>query len=173
MPLYALDGQRPDIHPDAFVAETAVLIGRVRLAAGASVWWGAVLRGDNEWITLGEGSNIQDNSVCHTDPGAPLQIGRDVTVGHCAILHGCTIGDGALIGMGAAVLNHAVIGTGALVGAAALVPEGKEIPAASLALGAPAKVVRTLSDEDRANLFGGAARYVANAARYRSGCVRL
>ncbi|MEM8665553.1 MAG: gamma carbonic anhydrase family protein [Pseudomonadota bacterium] len=171
MPLYALDGIAPEIAPDAYVAPTAVLIGRVRLKKGASVWWNAVLRGDNEWIELGEGSNVQDGTVCHTDPGAPLTLGEGVTVGHAAILHGCTVGNGALIGMGAVVLNHATVGDEALVGARALVAEHKEIPARSLALGAPAKVVRTLSDDDVARMRGGAERYVANGARYAAGCI--
>lgn len=171
MPLYSLDGVAPEIADDAWVAPTAVLIGRVRLLPGASVWWGAVLRGDNEWIELGEGSNIQDNSVCHTDPGAPLTVGAGVTVGHKAILHGCTVGDGALVGMGATVLNHATVGDHALIGAGALVAERKTIPPRALAVGAPARVIRELSDEDVAAFGEGAVRYRANAARYRQGCV--
>lgn len=173
MPLYALDGEVPEIAGDAYVAPTAVLIGRVRLRPGASVWWNAVLRGDNEWIELGEGSNIQDGTVCHTDMGAPLTIGAGVTVGHNAILHGCTIGDGALVGMGATVLNHAVIGPKCLIGAGALVGEGKDIPAQSLVLGVPGKVVRTLSDADAHALSAGAVGYVGNAKRYAKGCVPL
>ena len=119
--IYALDGHEPQIHPDAWIAPGAVLIGKVRILAGASVWFGAVLRGDNEWIELGEGSNIQENSVLHTDPDCPLTIGRDCTVGHMAILHGCSIGAGSLIGMGATVLNGARIGRGVLIGAGALI----------------------------------------------------
>ncbi|MEM8551422.1 MAG: gamma carbonic anhydrase family protein [Pseudomonadota bacterium] len=171
MPLYALDGQAPEIAPDAFVAPTAVIIGRVRLLAGASVWWNAVLRGDNEWIEVGEGSNIQDGTVCHTDMGAPLTVEAGVTVGHNAILHGCRIGEGALVGMGATVLNHAVIGAHSLVGAGALVGEGKSIPPRSLVLGVPGKIARTLSDQDVAQLGAAAKSYVTNSARYAAGCV--
>ena len=171
MPVYALDGVAPELGESAFVAPTAVLIGRVRLAPPASVWWNAVLRGDNEWIDVGEGSNIQDGVVCHTDMGAPLTIGSHVTVGHAAILHGCTLGAGSLIGMGATVLNHAMVGEGTLVGAGALVPEGKVIPPRVLAVGAPARVVRELSDADVASLAASSDGYVKNAARYRAGCV--
>ncbi len=170
MPLYAIDGAVPDIHPDAWVAPTAVLIGRVRLKAGASVWWNAVLRGDNEWIELGEGSNVQDGVVCHTDMGAPLTIGPRVTVGHAAILHGCTVGEGSLIGMGATVLNHATIGAESLIGANALVPEGKSVPPRMLAVGAPARAVRELSAEQIAGMAAGTARYVENARRYAATC---
>lgn len=152
------------------MAPTAVLIGRVRLHHNASVWWNAVLRGDNEWITLGEGTNIQDGTVCHTDMGAPLTLGANVTVGHTAILHGCTVGDGALIGMGATVLNYAEIGEDAIIGAGALVPTGKVIPPRTLAVGAPAKVVRDLTDEDIARVHDGTRRYVENWQRYRASC---
>ncbi|MEM7694392.1 MAG: gamma carbonic anhydrase family protein [Pseudomonadota bacterium] len=170
MTLYRLGDTAPEIAADAYVAPTAVLIGRVRLLPGASVWWNAVLRGDNEWITIGPRSNIQDGTVCHTDMGSPLTVGADVTVGHMALLHGCTIEDGALIGMGATVMNDATIGAAALVGAGALVGERKTIPPKSLALGTPAKVIRTLSEDDIVAMQGGAARYVANAARYRADC---
>lgn len=170
MPLYAIDGIAPEIAASAWVAPTAVLIGRVRLLPGASVWWGAVLRGDNEQIVVGAGANVQDNCVCHTDIGAPLTIGAGATVGHAVILHGCTIGDGALIGMGAVVLNHAVIGTAALLGAKSLVGEGKSIADRTLAVGAPARAVRSLSDAEISRIRDGAEQYVANAARFREGC---
>jgi carbonic anhydrase/acetyltransferase-like protein (isoleucine patch superfamily) len=171
MPLLTLDGVSP-ILPDSgeyFVAPGAQVIGRVRLAEGASVWFNAVLRGDNELIDVGVGSNLQDGVVCHTDPGKPLTIGADVTVGHMAILHGCTIGDGALIGMGAVVLNGARIGPRCLIGANALITEGKEIPAGSLVMGQPGKVVRALTEDEMAGLAESARRYRANAARYRAG----
>jgi len=167
--IWSLDGIAPEIAPDAWVAPDAQLIGKVRLLPGASVWWGAVLRGDNEWIEVGEGSNLQDLCVLHTDPGHPLSIGPDCTIGHRAILHGCTIGAGALVGMGATVMNGAVVGEGALIGAGALVPEGREIPPGALVLGTPGKVVKQLSPEAVAALRGSAARYRANAARYRAG----
>ncbi|WMS42507.1 gamma carbonic anhydrase family protein [Acuticoccus sp. MNP-M23] len=170
MPLYSLDGVEPDIAPGAWVAPTAVLIGRVRLKAGASVWWNAVLRGDNEWIELGEGANVQDGVVCHTDMGAPLTIAPRVTVGHAAILHGCTVGEGSLIGMGATVLNHAIIGSQCLIGASALVPEGREIAPRTLAVGAPARAVRELNDAQVDAIAAGTARYIENARRYTASC---
>ena len=142
--IWSLDGITPEIVPDAWVAPDAQLMGKVRLLAGSSVWFGAVLRGDNEWIEVGHGSNVQDLSVLHTDMGFPLTIGPDCTIGHRAILHGCTIGAGVLVGMGATIMNAAVIGDGALIGAGALVPEGREIPAGALVLGAPGKVARQL-----------------------------
>ncbi|UXU74062.1 MULTISPECIES: gamma carbonic anhydrase family protein [unclassified Paracoccus (in: a-proteobacteria)] len=166
---WQLDGIAPQIAPDAWVAPDAQLMGRVVIEAAASVWFGAVLRGDNEEIRLGAGSNIQDLCVCHTDPGCPLVIGRDCTIGHRAILHGCTIGDGALIGMGAIVLNRAVIGPGALIGAGALVAEGKEIPAGALVMGTPGRVVRILDDAAQAELRESARRYQANARRFHGG----
>jgi carbonic anhydrase/acetyltransferase-like protein (isoleucine patch superfamily) len=167
--IYSLDGITPDIHPDAWIAPGAHVMGKVRLGPGASIWFGAVLRGDNEWITVGEGTNIQENSVLHTDMGAPLTIGAQCTIGHKAMLHGCTIADGSLIGMGATVLNNARIGAGCLIGACALVTERKEMPDGSLVMGAPAKVVRMLDDAARARLLASAAGYRANAARFRAG----
>ena len=164
--IISLDGVAPEIHPEAFVAPTAVLIGKVIVEKGASVWYGAVLRGDNEPIVVGEGSNVQENCVLHTDMGFPLTIGKNVTVGHLAMLHGCTIGDGALIGMSAVVLNGAVIGAGSLVGAKALVGERKQIPESVLVLGAPGKVARELGPEDRARLLEGAAHYTARGAHF-------
>ena len=171
MELMRLDDAAPELPEGGewFVAPGARLIGRVRLLPGASVWFNAVLRGDNEWIEVGEGSNVQDGAVCHTDPDYPLTIGRDVTVGHQAILHGCSIGEGSLVGMGAVVLNGGRIGAGCLIGANALVTEGKEIPDGSLVMGQPGKVVRTLDAEAIAGLRESAARYRANAARYRAG----
>lgn len=167
--IWELEGVAPQLMGDAWAAPDAQLIGNVVLEAGSSVWWGAVLRGDTEEIRLGAGSNLQDLCACHTDPGYPLQIGANCTIGHRAILHGCRIGDGALIGMGATILNGATIGAGALVGAGALIPEGKEIPAGALVMGAPGRVVRVLDDEARARLGEGAARYRRNAARFRAG----
>lgn len=171
--IFELDGKHPEIHPDAWVAPGALLIGDVVLRAGASVWFGAVLRGDNEVIEVGEGSNVQDNSVCHTDMGFPLLIGADCTIGHRAMLHGCTIGEGSLVGMGATVLNGAVIGAGSLVGAASLIAEGKEIAPASLVIGTPGRVRRSLAAEELAGLRESAAHYRANATRFRAGLVRV
>lgn len=167
--IFALDGHAPQIAPGAWVAPTAVLIGKVILLPGASVWFGAVLRGDNEPIVVGEGSNIQENCVLHTDMGYPLTIGHEVTVGHKAMLHGCTLEDGCLVGMGATVLNGARIGAGALVGASALVTEGKQIEAGALVMGAPGKVVRMLDEAAIARQRATAAHYVENAARFRAG----
>ena len=165
--IYALDGVVPRFEGDAFwVAPTACVIGDVRFGRDASVWWGAVLRGDNEPIVLGAGSNVQDNCVLHTDPGFPLEIGADVTIGHAAILHGCTIGDGTLVGMGATVLNGARIGRNCLLGAGALVTEGREIPDHSVVLGMPGRVTGTVGDEQARRMIEGAARYVANWQRY-------
>jgi carbonic anhydrase/acetyltransferase-like protein (isoleucine patch superfamily) len=169
MSLYTLDGEGPDLGPSAWVAPGARLIGKVILGAEASVWFNAVLRGDNEPITIGRGSNVQDGSVCHTDMGSPLIVGADCTIGHMAMLHGCIIGEGSLIGMGAVVLNGARIGRGALIGAGALVTEGKEIPDGVLAIGRPAKVVRDLSPDEIAGLARAAEGYRANAARFRAG----
>jgi len=167
--IYALDAIAPDIHPDAWIAPGAQVIGKVRIAAGASVWFGAVLRGDNEWITLGPGSNVQENAVLHTDIGYPLTIGADCTVGHLAMLHGCSIADGSLVGMAATVLNGAQIGSGCLIGAQALVTESKVIPDGSLVMGAPARVVRALDGDGVARLRASAAGYQANARRFRAG----
>ena len=171
MTLYALDGIAPQLPEDGacWVAPDAVLIGKVKLERNASVWFGAVLRGDNEWITVGEGSNVQDGAVLHTDPGLVLTIGRNCTIGHKAILHGCTIGDNTLVGMGATILNGARIGRNCLIGASALVTEGKIIPDNSLVIGAPAKVVRELDAEAVAGLSKAAASYVRNWQRYAKG----
>ncbi|MBC2835373.1 gamma carbonic anhydrase family protein [Paragemmobacter straminiformis] len=171
--IYSLDGIAPVIDASAWVAPDANLIGRVTLLADASVWFGSTLRGDNERITLGQGSNVQENCVLHTDMGYPLTIGTNCTIGHKAMLHGCTIGDGSLIGMGAIVLNGAVIGKGCLIGAGALVTEGKEIPDGALVMGAPAKVVRLLDAGAQARLVKSALGYQANARRFRAGMIAL
>ncbi len=166
MTIYALADNHPDCAPDAWAAPNASMIGRVRLAAEASVWFGAVLRGDQEWITLGKRSNVQDGCVLHTDMGYPLDIGDDCTIGHLAMLHGCTIGNNSLIGIGAVVLNGARIGANCLIGAKALITEGKLIPDRSLVMGAPGKVVRQLNDAEIARLTASAAHYVENWRRY-------
>ena len=171
MTLYALDGISPAL-PEAgcfWVAPDAVLIGKVKLERMASVWFGAVLRGDNDWITIGENSNVQDGSVLHTDPGLALSIGSNCTIGHKAILHGCTIGENSLIGMGATILNGAVIGRNCLIGANALVTEGKVIPDNSLVMGAPAKVVRMLDAAAADSLAKSAQSYVRNWQRFAKG----
>ncbi len=167
--ILALDDIHPEIAQDSWIAPDARVIGRVTVAAGASVWFGATLRGDNERITLGEGSNVQDHCVLHTDMGYPLTIGRDCTIGHAAILHGCTIGDASLVGMGAIVLNGARIGRHCLIGAGALIAEGREIPDGSLVLGSPGRVVRELDDAARAKLRESAEGYQANMRRFRQG----
>lgn len=167
--IYALQGILPDISLSAWVAPDANIIGRVVLGAESSVWFGATLRGDNEDIRVGPGSNVQEACVLHTDLGYPLTIGRDCTVGHRAMLHGCTIGDGTLIGMGATVLNGASIGAGCLIGAGALVTEGKVIPDGALVMGAPGKVIRMLDADAQARLLQSALGYQANARRFRDG----
>ncbi len=167
---FSLDGVAVDTEDESYwIAPTAVLIGKVRLEHDASVWWGAVLRGDNELITVGRGSNVQDGSVLHTDPGFPLTIGPDVTVGHLAMLHGCSIGEGSLIGIGAVILNGAVIGKNCLIGAKALVGEGKTIPDNSLVMGIPGKILGEVRDEQAARMRNGTRGYVANWRRYRAG----
>ena len=167
--LYTLDGLGLETESeDWWVAPTAVVIGRVRLEHEAGVWWGAVLRGDNELITVGRGSNVQDNCVCHTDPGFPLIIGPNVTVGHMAVLHGCTIGEGTLVGIGAIVLNGARIGRNCLIGAKALIAEGKEIPDNSLVMGMPGKVVGQVRPEQLERVHRGTEKYVGNWKRYRA-----
>src|SRR5262245_13500214 len=149
MPIFELDGQAPEFPADKryFVAETAVLIGKVRLKTDANVWFGAVLRGDNEWIEIGERSDVQDNCTLHTDPGYPLTVGTNSLIGHNVVLHGCKVGNNSLIGMGAVVLNGAKIGNNSLVGAGALVTEGKEFPDNSLIVGAPARAIRSLDEK--------------------------
>lgn len=167
--IYALDDLVPEIAADAWVAPDANIIGKIVLMAQSSVWFGCTLRGDNEEIRIGTGSNVQENCVLHTDMGFPLVIGADCTIGHKAMLHGCTIGDGSLIGMGATVLNGAKIGKGCLIGAGALVTEGKEIPDGALVMGSPARVVRMLDAAAQERLLKSAAGYRANAARFRAG----
>ncbi len=167
MPIYALDTVAPRIDPDAaFIAPNAVLVGDVVIGPEAGIWFGVVARGDIETITIGARTNVQENSVLHTDSGHPLVIGNNVTIGHSAIVHGCTIGDNSLIGMGATVLNGAIIGKNCLIGANALVTEGKVIPDNSLVMGAPAKVVREIDAEGVRSLAASAERYVQNARRF-------
>ncbi|MEO8297159.1 MAG: gamma carbonic anhydrase family protein [Burkholderiales bacterium] len=173
MAVYQLGDRVPNIHPGAWVADSAQVIGHVDLADEANVWFGTVVRGDNDRIVIGRGSNIQDNSVLHTDDNIPLTIGEGVTVGHQVMLHGCTIGDGSLIGIGAIVLNGARIGRHCLVGAGALVTEGKVFPDYSMILGSPARVVRTFTPEEAAAFASGASHYVQNARRYQAGLKRI
>jgi carbonic anhydrase/acetyltransferase-like protein (isoleucine patch superfamily) len=169
MAIYELDGIAPQIADSAWVADSAQVMGKVELAEDASIWFGAVVRGDTETIRIGRRTNVQDASVLHADVGMPLTLGDDVTVGHQVMLHGCTIGDGSLIGIGAIVLNGAKIGKGCLVGAGALVTEGKEFPDGSMILGSPAKVVRQLTPEQLEGLRQSALHYVDNARRFRAG----
>ena len=175
MVMYALDGVAPELPGEGrfFVAPDANLIGRVRLRDDVNVWFGATLRGDNEWIEVGARTNIQDHSILHTDMGSPLTIGDDVTVGHGVILHGCTIGDGSLIGMGATIMNNAKIGKFCIVGANALVTEGVEFPDYSLIVGAPAKLRKAVDPSATEKLLGSARHYVENARRYLQGLKRI
>lgn len=163
MPQYSLDGHRPDVHPSAFLAPSADLIGRVAVGEAASVWFGAVLRGDTEALQVGARSNVQDGAVLHADPGFPCVIGEDVTVGHRAVVHGAHCEAGSLVGMGAIMLNGSRLGRGAVLAAGALLPEGREVPAGMLAVGVPARPLRPVEAAQ------GAASYVANAERYRAG----
>lgn len=163
---YRLGDARVEAHPESWIAPTAAVIGKVRLDKGASVWFGAVLRGDNELIHIGENSNVQDGTVMHTDMGFPLTLGKGVTIGHNVMLHGCTVGDYSLIGINAVVLNGARIGKNCIIGANALIPEGKDIPDGSLVMGSPGKVVRELNDGQKQMLQASAAHYVHNAKRY-------
>jgi len=169
--MYELDGQRPEVPEEGryWVAPSASVIGKVRFKTDTSVWFGAVLRGDNEWIELGERSQIQDNATLHTDPGFPITIGPDCVIGHNVILHGCTIGAHSLIGMGAIVLNGARIGAHSLVGAGALVTEGKSFPEKSLIVGSPARAIRTLDHAAAVGIAAGAEFYVRNFKRYAKG----
>jgi carbonic anhydrase/acetyltransferase-like protein (isoleucine patch superfamily) len=175
MPIYQIDGQAPEFpaEGDYWVAETATLIGRVRLKRDASVWFGAVLRGDNEWIELGERSQIQDHATLHTDPGFPLTIGSNCVIGHNVVLHGCTVGDESLIGMGAIMLNGAKVGRNCLVGAGAVVTEGKTFPDNSLIVGAPARVIRTLTPEQATAMGRAAKSYQRNGPRFKSGLKKI
>jgi carbonic anhydrase/acetyltransferase-like protein (isoleucine patch superfamily) len=173
MAVYRLEGHTPERHESAWVAETASVIGNVTMAEGSSVWFGATVRGDNETIQIGARSNVQDGSVCHSDPGSPLKIGEDVTIGHLAMIHGCTIGNGTLVGIGATILNGANIGKNCLIGAHALVTEGKIIPDNSVVMGSPGKVVKTLTADQAAKVKLGAQFYVANAKRFRERLERV
>ena len=166
--IYQLGDDRVQAEGDYWVAETAAVMGKVLLKQDATVWWNAVLRGDNELITVGEGSNVQDGSVLHTDPGFPLTIGPHVTIGHKVMLHGCTIGDNSLIGINSVILNGAKIGKNCLIGANSLVTEGKEIPDGSLVMGSPAKVIKQLSEEQQQGLIASAETYVKNFKRFKA-----
>jgi carbonic anhydrase/acetyltransferase-like protein (isoleucine patch superfamily) len=175
MAIYELDGIKPELPEDGlfWVADTAVVVGKVRLGSDVSIWYGSVLRGDNEWIEIDAGSQIQDNATLHTDPGFPLTIGRDCVVGHNVVLHGCTVGDETLVGMGAIVLNGAKIGANSLVGAGALITEGKEFPDNSVILGAPAKLVREADAKTRAMTARAAEVYVKRWMQYQAGLKRI
>ena len=169
MAIYSLGDRQPTLGRDVWIAPDATVIGDVRLGDNASVWWNAVLRGDNDTITIGANSNIQDGSVLHVDEGVPLTVGAHVTIGHLVMLHGCTIGDESLIGIKTVILNNAVIGRNCIIGANSLIAEGKVIPERSLVMGSPGKVVRQLTHDEVARLHGAAQGYVANAQRYRTG----
>lgn len=173
MALYELDGEAPKLAPGAWVADSAEVIGKVVLGEDVSIWFGAVLRGDNETLTIGRNSNVQDLSVVHSDHGSPTTIGDNVTIGHQVMLHGCTIGDNSLIGIQAVILNNAKIGRNSIVGAGSVVTEGKEFPDNSLIIGSPAKVVRTLDDAAAAKLRQSAEHYVDNARRYAKGLKKI
>lgn len=165
---YEIEGARPQVDDEAFVAPTAAVIGDARVGARASVWFGAVVRADGDTITIGARSNLQDNAVMHADPGFPATLGEDVTVGHGAIVHGCTIGDRVLVGMGATVMNGAVVGEDTLIGGGALISEGVQIPPRSLVVGTPGKVRRELTDAEVERIARNAATYVERAAQYRA-----
>lgn len=169
MTIFALGDYRPELpeNGDYWIAPDANVIGQVVVESGVSIWFGATLRGDTEPLSIGAGSNIQENTVIHSDPGFPVRIGQNCTIGHKAMIHGCTIGDGSLIGMGATVLNGARIGSGCLIGAGALIPEGKEIPDGSLVMGMPGKVVRVLDEEAQAGLLESAETYRERMRRFR------
>jgi len=175
MPIYALGDSRPILPEEGeyWIAPDAQVMGNVTLERNASVWFSVVLRGDNEMITIGENSNVQDGSVLHTDPGSPLTLGKNVTIGHKVMLHGCTIGDNSLIGIGSIILNNTKIGKNCLIGANTLIAEGKDIPDNSMVLGSPGKIVRTLSDDQAAGLMLSAAHYVENWQRYTRELKRL
>jgi carbonic anhydrase/acetyltransferase-like protein (isoleucine patch superfamily) len=167
MSLYALDGKTPVVHSSTWIAPSASIIGDAELKADTSVWFGAVIRADNDHIAIGERSNVQDGAVLHIDDGVPLTIGTDVTIGHHAMLHGCTVGDGSLVGIHAVILNRVVIGRNSLIGANALIPEGRVIPDLSLVLGSPGRVVRQLTDEEVDGLMRSASGYVEKSRLYR------
>jgi carbonic anhydrase/acetyltransferase-like protein (isoleucine patch superfamily) len=173
MAIYSLDEHTPRLAESAWVADSAQVIGNVVLGEGASIWFGAILRGDTEPLTVGKGSNIQDGSVVHADRGFPMTLGENVTVGHKVMLHGCTVGDGSLIGIGAVLLNGAKIGKNCLVGAGALVTEGKEFPDGSMILGAPAKAVKQMTPEQITGMQWAAKHYVENAVRFKNGLKKI
>ena len=173
MPAYALDDLVPRLPSRCWIAPGAHVIGQVTLGEDSGIWFGAVLRGDNEPITIGERTNVQENAVLHVDPGFPMRIGNDCTIGHGVVLHGCTIGDGCLIGMGSTIMNGAVIGAGSIVGANALITEHKEFPPHSLIVGAPAKAIRTLDTASGAGFIAEAESYVRKGRRYRAGLVEI
>lgn len=173
MAVYQLEDQIPKLAASAWVADSAQVIGKVVLGEDSSIWFGAVLRGDNEALTVGRGSNVQDGSVIHSDPGFPMTLGDNVTIGHQVMLHGCSIGEGSLVGIQSVILNGAKIGRNCLVGAGSLVTEGKEFPDGSLIVGSPAKVVRTLTPEQIAGMQKAATHYIDNARRYRAGLKKI
>lgn len=173
MAIYQLGEHIPHIDPSAYITDSANIIGKAKIEANASIWFDVTIRGDNELITIGENSNVQEGCVLHTDPGQPLTVGKNVTIGHQAMLHGCTIGDGALIGIQAVILNGARIGRNCLVGAGALVTEGKEFPDNSLIIGSPAKAVRTLSEDDIARLHRNTRTYVERGQFFKQNLKRI
>lgn len=173
MAIYQLGEQSPDIDPSAYITDSANIIGKVRIEANASIWFDVTIRGDNELITVGENSNVQEGCILHTDPGYPLTIGKNVTVGHQAMLHGCSVGDGALIGIQAVILNGAKIGRNCLVGAGALITEGKEFPDNSLIIGSPAKAVRTLTEEAITDMHRNTDIYVQRGKLFKANLKRI
>ena len=173
MPIYSLDGVRPDIADNAYVAPSAQIIGNVKMADHSSVWFGAVIRGDNDLIEIGARTNIQDNSVLHTDPGIPLIIGDGVIVGHRVMLHGCKIGENTLIGIGATILNGAVIGKNCIIGAHSLITEGKVIPDGSMVVGSPGRIIKSLTEQHFQMLQINSEVYVANAKRLNQNLVEI
>jgi carbonic anhydrase/acetyltransferase-like protein (isoleucine patch superfamily) len=173
MAIYQLGEHAPDIDPSAYIADSANVIGKARIEANASIWFEVTIRGDNELIAIGENSNVQEGCVLHTDPGFPLTVGKNVTVGHQAMLHGCTVGEGSLVGIQAVILNGARIGKNCLVGAGALVTEGKEFPDNSLIIGSPAKAVRTLSEEDIARMQANTGNYVKRGQLFKQSLKRI
>lgn len=173
MPIYSLDGVRPDIADNAYVAPSAQIIGNVKMADHSSVWFGAVIRGDNDLIEIGARTNIQDNSVLHTDPGIPLVIGDGVIVGHRVMLHGCKIGENTLIGIGATILNGAVIGKNCIIGAHSLITEGKVIPDGSMVVGSPGRIIKSLTEQHFQMLRINSEVYVANAKRFNQNLIEI
>ena len=173
MPIYRLGELAPQLQEGVWIAENATVIGDVRLGRNVNIWFGAILRGDNDPITIGDNTNVQDGSVLHTDDGVPLDIGANVTIGHKVMLHGCTVGEGSLIGINAVVLNRAVVGKHCLIGANSLIPEGKVIPDRSLVCGSPGRIIRELTDHEVSRLQASADGYVNNALRYQADLVKL